>query len=89
MALKKDTPSERLGGTFPDAYIRLAYVRWSDVDMKVIATFSVWASPTAREDGKEALGNIDVDVTDEFPDVQARTYTKAKFDPQLLDAIDV
>lgn len=89
MALQQDVQDERFGNVIKDSYQKLAYFRWSDADSKVMATMSVFATPTARGEGKECITNIEVDVTDLFPDLQKKLYDRIKTDPRFVDAVDV
>ena len=89
MALQKDILSERVGNIVADAYIKFSYLRWSDVDSKVIATFSVTAYSTAESEGKEAITHIDIDETDKFPNLQALMYVEIKKLSEYSDALDV
>ncbi len=88
MAFKKDITDTRFGNTFSGAYIKLAYFRWSDADNKAVATFSVFSSSESKNDGKEAVENIEINVTDEFADLQEKLYNKAKLMPEFSGAID-
>lgn len=89
MALQKDIEDDRFGSLVTGAYLKLAYLRWSDADMKVMATVSIFATAEAKAERKECISNIEIDVTDLFPNIQAQLYARIKNDPQFIDAIDV
>jgi len=90
MALQKTRIEERFGSVIPDAYIKFVHMRWSHVDMKVIATFSVFASKQALLDGKEAIENISVEMPGlTAGNIQAQAYIAMKQKPEYVDAIDV
>jgi len=89
MALEDNVVDDIRGGTYQNAYHKLAQVAWSDINKQVIATFSVFATPTAEAEGKEVVSSIQVDVTDLFPDIQKKIYEKAKLDPAFNDPKDV
>lgn len=89
MALSQDTPDDRFGYTVVGAYIKLAHFRWSDADMRAVATFSVFATPEARSEGKEVITNIEVDVTDQFLSIQPQLYAEIKKLPEYASALDV
>ena len=89
MALQKDIIDDRFGSLVAGAYIKLAYFRWSDADGAAVATFSVFATSSAKDEGKEVVSNIEIDVTGEFPSIQAQLYAKIKSLPEFSDAVDV
>lgn len=89
MAISQDTIDERFGYLVPNAYIKLAYFRWSDADMKAMATFSIFATSTAMAEGKEVITNIEIDVTNQFLDIQPLLYAEIKKLPEYSDAVDV
>ena len=89
MAIKKTIIDERFGSEFAGAYIKLAYLRWSDVDNKTIGNFSVWSTPTAEAEGKECIEIIEVDLTHLYPKIQEDAYKEIKKLPKYVDAEDV
>ena len=89
MALQQDITDSRFGYLAKNAYIKFAYLRWSDVDKRTVATFSIFASKEALESGKEVIENIEIDVTGSFPNIQSQIYAKIKSMPDFASAIDV
>jgi len=89
MALMIDATDEIRGGTHSDAYHKLAYLRWSDVDNKVMAVLSVFSTATAEAEGKEVISSVELDVTDLFPDIQEKVYGRIKRMNSYTSALDV
>jgi len=89
MALEKTIVDKVFGLTVPNAYLKLAYFRWSDADNKAIATFSVFSTVEARNNDKTVIGTIDIDVTDNFTDLQNKLYSLGKSHSELLSSKDV
>jgi len=89
MAIQKTILGERFNINIPNAYIKLVHVRWSDIDGKVIATFSVWASEAARLADGEAIDTIEIDATAGFPNIEGTLYTRIKALARFSGAVDV
>ena len=89
MAIKQDIIESKFGLNVPNAYIKLAYVSWSDKDKRLIAQFSVWTSATAEADGKEVIEHIPIDVTNLLPQLQALAYAEIKKLSKYNTAINV
>lgn len=89
MAIQKEITEARFNMTVPDAYLKLAYLAWNDIEKRFVATFSTWSSPTAEAEGKECISLFQVDVTELYADLQADVYNLAKTKPELSGGIDV
>jgi len=89
MALKKDMKEPRFGFIVPDAYLKLAYFRWSSIDNKCVATVSMWQDSGAEDREGEVVSNIEIDVTDMFPEMAKKLYNRIKKEAEFKSAMDV
>lgn len=90
MALKTNIISDRFGISYPNAYIKLVQVFWSDQTQKTIATYSVWADQNAYVNKKEIVDTVNVDVSNMFPTIQQDIYNSNKnYSTRLRTAIKV
>lgn len=89
MAFEQDIIEERFGSFMPGAYVKLCYISWSDQDKRLMATFSIWASPTAEAEGKEAISVKPYDITSLFPELQGDIYKHLKKNPDFAGSKDV
>ncbi len=89
MALKKDMKEPRFGFIVPEAYLKLAYFRWSSVDNKCMATISVWKDLESEDKEEEVISNIEIDVTDMFPEMAKKLYNRIKKEAEFKSAMDV
>lgn len=90
MAIQQDIMGSRFGTLVPNAYIKFAYMSWSDANMKMTAVYSVWSSEQAKIDGLEVIDTIEVDMPGHmFANIQAEAYREIKALPRFTNAVDV
>ena len=89
MAIQKQIIEERFNMTVADAYVKLAYVEWDDINNTLWAHFSTWATPTSEAEGKECISMLRIDASSVYPTLQADLYAFAKSTPALSGGVDV